>query len=126
MLSTRSVWMRRWGWRCIRNEYSKPRSDVRFRRVRYIQSLGTRPHQNAGGGGGIRTPETLTGLTVFKTAGLNHSPTPPLAIVTRRSLQAQASTGAGFETSGTPCEAQAWNSAYSSVSRRGLRRSRIG
>ena len=30
-----------------------------------------------GGGGGIRTPETLTGLTVFKTAGLNRSPTPP-------------------------------------------------
>src|SRR5713226_3800197 len=30
-----------------------------------------------GGGGGIRTPETLSGLTVFKTAGFNHSPTPP-------------------------------------------------
>jgi hypothetical protein len=31
----------------------------------------------AGGGGGIRTHETLSGLTVFKTAGFNHSPTPP-------------------------------------------------
>ena len=34
-----------------------------------------------GGGGGIRTPETLSGLTVFKTAGFNHSPTPPLVIL---------------------------------------------
>jgi hypothetical protein len=34
-----------------------------------------------GGGGGIRTPETLSGLTVFKTAGFNHSPTPPLNIL---------------------------------------------
>jgi hypothetical protein len=34
-----------------------------------------------GGGGGIRTPETLSGLTVFKTAGFNRSPTPPSRIV---------------------------------------------
>ena len=34
-----------------------------------------------GGGGGIRTPETLSGLTVFKTAGLNRSPTPPVLII---------------------------------------------
>jgi hypothetical protein len=34
-----------------------------------------------GGGGGIRTPETLSGLTVFKTAGFNRSPTPPLLIL---------------------------------------------
>jgi hypothetical protein len=33
------------------------------------------------GEGGIRTPETLSGLTVFKTAGFNHSPTSPLLIV---------------------------------------------
>jgi hypothetical protein len=32
---------------------------------------------NSGGGGGIRTHETLSGLTVFKTAGFNRSPTPP-------------------------------------------------
>jgi hypothetical protein len=31
-----------------------------------------------GGGGGIRTPETLSSLTVFKTAGFNRSPTPPV------------------------------------------------
>src|SRR5262249_49973029 len=30
-----------------------------------------------GGGGGIRTPETLAGLTVFKTAAFNRSATPP-------------------------------------------------
>jgi hypothetical protein len=35
----------------------------------------------AGGGGGIRTPETLAGLTVFKTGAFNHSATPPLVIV---------------------------------------------
>ena len=35
-----------------------------------------------GGGGGIRTPETLSSLTVFKTAGFNRSPTPPLLIIT--------------------------------------------
>ena len=34
-----------------------------------------------GGGGGIRTPETLSGLTVFKTAGFNRSPTPPFLIL---------------------------------------------
>jgi hypothetical protein len=33
------------------------------------------------GGGGIRTPETLSGLTVFKTAGFNRSPTPPFLIL---------------------------------------------
>ena len=32
-----------------------------------------------GGGRGIRTPGTLPGTTVFKTAALNHSAIPPLA-----------------------------------------------
>ena len=40
-----------------------------------------RPIQRNGGGGGIRTPETLSGLTVFKTAGFNRSPTPPPIIL---------------------------------------------
>ena len=31
----------------------------------------------SGGGGGIRTHETLSSLTVFKTAGVNRFPTPP-------------------------------------------------
>ena len=35
------------------------------------------PKEINGGGGGIRTHETLSGLTVFKTAGFNRSPTPP-------------------------------------------------
>ena len=30
-----------------------------------------------GGGRGIRTPGTLSGTTVFKTAGINRSPIPP-------------------------------------------------
>src|SRR5580698_1787238 len=33
------------------------------------------------GGRGIRTPERVTPLTVFKTAGFNHSPIPPLRIL---------------------------------------------
>ena len=37
---------------------------------------------NSGGGGGIRTPEALSGLTVFKTAGFNRSPTPPFLSIT--------------------------------------------
>ena len=41
--------------------------------------------ERSGGGGGIRTPETLSSLTVFKTAGFNRSPTPPLAILTHLS-----------------------------------------
>jgi hypothetical protein len=36
-------------------------------------------HSIRGGGGrGIRTPGTLSSSTVFKTAGFNHSPIPPL------------------------------------------------
>ena len=37
---------------------------------------------NAGGGRGIRTPERVSPLTVFKTAGFNHSPIPPFTILT--------------------------------------------
>ena len=33
--------------------------------------------KTVGGGGGIRTHETLSGLTVFKTAAIGHSATPP-------------------------------------------------
>src|ERR1700693_6072142 len=36
---------------------------------------------NTGGGRGIRTPERVTPLTVFKTAGFNHSPIPPISIL---------------------------------------------
>lgn len=34
-----------------------------------------------GGGGGIRTPGTLSGSPVFKTGALNHSTTPPGVLV---------------------------------------------
>ena len=33
--------------------------------------------QKDGGGGGIRTPDTLTRIPVFKTGAFNHSATPP-------------------------------------------------
>ena len=32
-----------------------------------------------GGGGGIRTHDTVSGMTVFKTVAFNHSATPPYA-----------------------------------------------
>ena len=40
-----------------------------------------RPTDGLGGGRGIRTPGTLSGTTVFKTAGFNRSPIPPRARV---------------------------------------------
>src|SRR6266545_3421468 len=39
----------------------------------------------SGGGRGIRTPERLAPLTVFKTAGFNHSPIPPAIHIIRGS-----------------------------------------
>ena len=38
--------------------------------------------QAYGGGRGIRTPDTFSGTTVFKTVGINHSPIPPLGMAT--------------------------------------------
>ena len=35
---------------------------------------------DANGGGGIRTPETLAGLPVFKTGAINRSATPPWGV----------------------------------------------
>ena len=43
------------------------------------------PDRNLNGGGrGIRTPGTLAGTTVFKTAGFNRSPIPPDNSIVRR------------------------------------------
>ena len=57
-----------------------------------------------GGGGGIRTPETLSGLTVFKTAGFNHSPTPPFPSLTGNALAFQArKDGAPGQRIGIEC-----------------------
>jgi hypothetical protein len=44
---------------------------------RYVKDLSGPYSLGYGGGGGIRTHETLSGLTVFKTAAFNHSATPP-------------------------------------------------
>ena len=44
------------------------------------------PRVGAGGGRGIRTPERVTPLTVFKTAGFNHSPIPPTSFYRSRKL----------------------------------------
>jgi hypothetical protein len=43
-----------------------------------IQTIGLIERKNrAGGGGGIRTHETVARLPVFKTGAFNHSATPP-------------------------------------------------
>src|SRR5450755_2184096 len=41
--------------------------------------------REAGGGRGIRTPERVSPLTVFKTAGINHSPIPPASLLYKTS-----------------------------------------
>ncbi len=46
-----------------------------------------------GGGRGIRTPGTLTGTTVFKTAGFNRSPIPPRAGISQ--VYSNLRSGAG-------------------------------
>src|ERR1039458_5377924 len=45
----------------------------------------------AGGGRGIRTPERVSPLTVFKTAGINHSPIPPASLLDRKSTRLNSS-----------------------------------
>src|ERR1700680_2104470 len=49
-----------------------------------------------GGGGGIQTPETLSGLTVFKTAGFNRSPTPPFLILAYSAIYRSTCNNLGF------------------------------
>src|SRR6267154_2761364 len=52
-------------------------------RPRVVRLHAYRKKAGGNGGGGIRTPETLSSLTVFKTAGFNRSPTPPSVYSTR-------------------------------------------
>ena len=46
----------------------------------------------SGGGRGIRTPDALSGITVFKTAGFNRSPIPPRLSYQQFSSMAQRGT----------------------------------
>lgn len=43
--------------------------------------VGVKTEEFVGGGRGIRTPERVTPLTVFKTAAFNHSAIPPKTMV---------------------------------------------
>src|SRR5207245_411828 len=42
--------------------------------------------QGIGGEGGIRTPDTLPGMPVFKTGAINHSATSPITTVLRHQI----------------------------------------
>jgi hypothetical protein len=46
-----------------------------------ITSLQVPDNKSNGGEGGIRTPDTLSGMPVFKTGAINHSATSPALIV---------------------------------------------
>src|SRR5208282_4255584 len=80
----RSIYFRR----AKRGGLRRIRSPIRkYKRTPLSSSMVRSPNlREAGGGGGIRTPETLSGLTVFKTAGFNRSPTPPSLIVPGNSV----------------------------------------
>src|SRR5271155_1044131 len=69
---------------CCQIAHNRPRSQELNRTENVPREYRERFSKNkkiqknlAGGGGGIRTHETLSGLTVFKTAGVNRFPTPP-------------------------------------------------
>jgi hypothetical protein len=50
--------------------------------------------EHAGGEGGIRTPDTLAGMPVFKTGAINHSATSPMAPVYPNRPKAEPTTEA--------------------------------
>jgi hypothetical protein len=61
----------------------RPLRNPSFKSKRSLShEIGTRDllRRGNGGGRGIRTPGTLAGTTVFKTAGINRSPIPPLGM----------------------------------------------
>jgi hypothetical protein len=77
-------------WSGSRKEGRVPDGKVRKRggqpRERSHDAPASRSHERSersvlkvGGGRGIRTPETLSGSTVFKTAAINRSAIPPRA-----------------------------------------------
>jgi hypothetical protein len=49
-----------------------------------------------GGGGGIRTPGTVSGTAVFKTAAFNHSATPPAGSQCKREVRIGILPGGGL------------------------------
>ena len=61
-----------------------------------LNPSGIQRFSASGGGGGIRTPEALAGLTVFKTAAFNRSATPPAFWILALSLPVCPSLGIEF------------------------------
>jgi hypothetical protein len=51
----------------------------------------------AGGEGGIRTPDTLSGMPVFKTGAINHSATSPITTVLLQFARLFQAEGPGME-----------------------------
>src|SRR4029079_15597647 len=71
----------------------KPRFVRAFSRAIRTPSHGAHLY---GGGGGIRTPDALSDITVFETVAFNHSATPPRGL--------DGATGLGFIQAARPGE----------------------
>jgi hypothetical protein len=64
-----------------------------------------------GGGGGIRTHETLSGLTVFKTAAFDRSATPPATLsLTGKHPRFKSRRAGTRRIKNMKCVASAWES----------------
>src|ERR1039457_5970138 len=53
----------------------------------YERNQPLRMGEKSGGEGGIRPPDTLSGMPVFKTGAINHSATSPYSYQTRRAIR---------------------------------------
>ena len=63
------------------------RNSGKFRSFRQPRGRISPPFRLCGGEGGIRTPDTLSGMPVFKTGAINHSATSPNMSVPRLSAR---------------------------------------
>src|ERR1700729_3495152 len=61
----------------LRSKTLKKRQRVRFSKSVTNNARNCPATSESGGEGGIRTPDTLSGMPVFKTGAINHSATSP-------------------------------------------------
>src|ERR1700729_823409 len=65
----------------LRSKTLKKRQRVRFSKSVTNNARNCPATSESGGEGGIRTPDTLSGMPVFKTGAINHSATSPVTTV---------------------------------------------